>query len=707
MKNRTLILLSAIAVLLSLIACHQQKKHDLLIEGFEIQFNPQQISTQEASYELLKKGENHFLHVKAEYVPIPSTEDPGLREGRPGVTIEAPEGTLWNVKGYSRICADVTNTGKQFFRLMLNVQDTANNRCFQFIPLEPGETKTIAVRIAWTPWVFNTPSGIFGMNGIPGKTRIDITAVKKLEFFARRAKYPTEFTVDNVRATGELPTRDTTGFFPFVDQFGQYIHQDWKGKIHSLDELKKSIGVEQADLTKNPGPKSQDQYGGWTTGPKLKGTGFFRTEKYSGKWWMVDPEGYLFWSAGMNCVTAANEEITGVQYRERYYQFLPEKTSDLGQFYEIHQGASKGFYKNKGKFETYNFYQANLFRKYGNQWHAKFDDLVHQRFKSWGMNTLGFVSDTSAMAQQKTPYVGSVWIRGVEKIPGSKIPDVFQPGFREAVHQSIEAQKAGAGDPWCIGFYIDNEMGWGKLGSLSQLVLKSPATQPAKIEFVNDLKKKYQTIQALNSVWGTSHDSWDALIQSTQLPNSVKAGVDLSAFYGKLVDTYYRTVSEEFKKIAPNQCYMGSRFQFFMNDVTLRTAAKYMDIISINQYTYSVSDIKLPSGEDKPVIIGEFHIGSLDRGFFHPGLREAKDQAGRGVCYQNYVTSALDNSLIVGAHWFQYIDQSITGRGDGENYNIGFIDVCDNPYYEVIDKVRETNYKLYETRFNDSLPQPE
>ena len=40
------------------------------------------------------------------------------------------------------------------------------------------------------------------------------------------------------------------------------------------------------------------QYGGLAT-RKRKATGFFRTEKVNGRWWLVDPEGCLFISAGL------------------------------------------------------------------------------------------------------------------------------------------------------------------------------------------------------------------------------------------------------------------------------------------------------------------------------------------------------------------------------------------------------------------------
>ena len=59
---------------------------------------------------------------------------------------------------------------------------------------------------------------------------------------------------------------------------------------------------------------------------------------------------------------------------------------------------------------------------------------------------------------------------------------------------------------------------------------------------------------------------------------------------------------------------------------------------------------------------------------------------------------ALKNPLLVGTHWFQYGDQATTGRGDGENYQIGFVDICDTPYAETIQACRAVSYALYPYR---------
>jgi hypothetical protein len=107
----------------------------------------------------------------------------------------------------------------------------------------------------------------------------------------------------------------------------------------------------------------------------------------------------------------------------------------------------------------------------------------------------------------------------------------------------------------------------------------------------------------------------------------------------------------------------------------------------------------MPVEADKPVIIGEFHFGALDRGMFHTGLRRRASQTDRAKAYRDYVQGALRHPQIVGTGWFKYRDQSPTGRAlDGENYQIGFLDVCDTPYPETIAACREVGYAMYAYR---------
>jgi hypothetical protein len=129
--------------------------------------------------------------------------------------------------------------------------------------------------------------------------------------------------------------------------------------------------------------------------------------------------------------------------------------------------------------------------------------------------------------------------------------------------------------------------------------------------------------------------------------------------------------------------------------------AEICDVISFNIYAPKLNHdtyrFLLPL--DKPVIIGEFHFGALDRGMFHPGLVAAANQRERARMYEEYVNSVLDHPLFVGCHWFQYMDQPLTGRWfDGENYNIGFVSITDTPYPEMVAAARRVHGQMYRRR---------
>lgn len=98
------------------------------------------------------------------------------------------------------------------------------------------------------------------------------------------------------------------------------------------------------------------------------------------------------------------------------------------------------------------------------------------------------------------------------------------------------------------------------------------------------------------------------------------------------------------------------------------------------------------------ILHSEFHLGTLHRGMFSAGLCAVGDQCARGRAYRRVVEGALRHPLFVGSHWFQYRDQPLVGRGDGENYQIGFVDVCDRPYPALIRAVREVGERMYEVR---------
>ena len=149
------------------------------------------------------------------------------------------------------------------------------------------------------------------------------------------------------------------------------------------------------------------------------------------------------------------------------------------------------------------------------------------------------------------------------------------------------------------------------------------------------------------------------------------------------------------KAVAPNRLYLGCRFCNSYPDA-IRAAARHCDVVSYNSYS-ELPQTPRPETDivDKPTIIGEFHFGSLDRGFLHSGLVPCRDMKERIEKYKAYVRYAIRDEHLVGVHWFFWHDMPLTGWMDGENFGNGVMDVADNPHPEMVEATRELARELY------------
>jgi hypothetical protein len=690
---------------------------------FEPPFDVKTAITQDAKAELVERQGNTLLRI--------TMVGHSHAERRPtSVALKAPNGK-WDLTNRRAVALDVKNIGNNAVTVACRLDNSGANDVEDsiggYVHLKPEESRTLKVFLCVTPWRFSKPVKLVGMGAKPGvPDRIDPAGFTQLLLlplpnYGYLPKPDIDIEVDNIRAEGELKTMDTETFFPFIDKFGQFIHSDWPGKTRDEKDLKKRARTEKKDIENHPGPRGWNRYGGWKNGPQLEATGFFRAEKHKGKWWLVDPEGRLFWSLGIDCIILWSNG-TPLTDREHYFKDLPERDSPFGRFYGEASWAPVGYYKGKGTYETFSFSYSNLLRKYGNDYKALCIELVHRRLRSWGQNTIGNWSNGSIKALRKTPYVATFDLssRTIEGSKGfwGKFPDPFSPDFRTDLREQLERERAGLGnyslgiyvhneelggfgsDPWCLGIFVDNELAWGDEISLALASLASPPDQPAKIAFLEDLKTKYKEIQNLNDAWGTDHASWNDLLRTIETPDEKKAGPDLRDFYTRIAEEYFSVCRGEVKRATPNHLYLGCRFQWW-NERAVRAAAKYCDVLSYNPYWYDVSEYRPPSGVDMPVIIGEFQFGALDRGMFSSGLVETENQEDRAEKYKSYVQGALRNPFYVGAHWFRYYDEAATGRPDGENNQTGFLDACDTPYDEIVQAAREVGDILYEYRLKN------
>jgi hypothetical protein len=623
----------------------------------------------------------------------------------------------WNWSGMGALVIDVHNPNDEPVWLGIRVDDDPRadgwNHCRQSTTtIGAKETQTYVMPLAFNPMDYGMrglPPLVQGggmLLGVSNPHRLNVSHIVAFQVFLHLPTKPTRLQIDNVRLIeGSAPVRG------IVDQFGQWTGGQWPGKVKDVGDLQRHRQQEAQELSRNPSLPDRDEYGGLASGLRLEATGYFRVAKHAGKWWLVTPKGTLFVSLGMDCVHTG--DATFITGREEMFTWLPPDGDPLAKHIGYHSGVHSGPVK-EGK--TINWYALNLERKYGQNYKSEWMRVTLQRLRSWGFNTIANWSDWDFHRNGKVPYVGTAHIGGDHARVASggdywgKMHDPFDPKFEQNVRNALRplVQRIGD-DPWCIGYFVDNELSWagtgeegGRYGLAYGALQEDAANSPAKRAFLQQLREKYGQIEKLNAAWGTSFASWEELAKPQQLPSPGNDArrADFAAFVKSLARQYFRTVRDVLKELAPKHLYLGCRFAWYGQDA-VEAAAEYCDVISFNIYAPRVERERYSIVErlDKPAIIGEFHFGALDRGMFHTGLVAAKDQQDRARMYKDYLTSVLTHPNFVGCHWFQYNDQPLTGRWfDGENYNIGFVTITDTPYPEMVQAAREIHREAYRIR---------
>ena len=218
-----------------------------------------------------------------------------------------------------------------------------------------------------------------------------------------------------------------------------------------------------------------------------------------------------------------------------------------------------------------------------------------------------------------------------------------------------------------------------------------------KKEMAHWLQKKYGSIQAFNDAWKQNLTDFNALETIIMKDKPLDdAWNDCMEFTGMMVDHYVATVCKEVKKVDPNHLNLGLRYSWISSELCYR-AGEWFDVFSVNGYNNpgppETEEINRRSG--KPVMIGEWHFGSVDRGVPSTGLQAAENQTARGEAYRYYFEQGIARPELIGVHYFQWNDQPVFGRGDGESYCIGFLDICNHPYAELTEQAKVSHERMY------------
>jgi hypothetical protein len=659
--------------------------------------------------------------IETSHATIESRQGQRLRvvfaaEDRPALIFK-PEAGTWDWSQTGRLVIPVENPGDDALTLLLRVEDNTSRSLTGKVAISPRSAGNLLIAIGAPPprsmGMIAGPSlaaaglepGTLPVTATDGT--IDASHVMLVRLGMPRPSAPQPLIVGSPRVEP-----DRTSYDGIVDGFGQFLPGEWPEKVSS-PEMLRAKGAEEARtvaqwLAHSP---RRDRFGGLLEAGGFRATGFFRTEQRDGRWWLVTPDGNGFFSIGMDVIALAGE--TYVTGREFMFRDLPASDGELAAHWSEHDDRGGLWPQPERAFDhgrAFNFYTANLERKFGADWRKRWREETAQRLEAWGFNTIGNWSEPDLSAMHRLPYTVPLWLEGEFWWGG--IPDPFNPRFAAAADEMARNAAARfAGDPWLVGYFVDNELSWRRGWSTNPreyyaLAINTLALGPessAKSALGAQLVETYRESERLAQAWGIPLASWDELrgagfvLPPASFDNPAVIR-DLAAFTRRFAEAYFRTVAEALRRYDPDHLYLGSRFAWRTCEA-VEACAHWCDVVSFNLYKRSITDDHDEWARfhalGKPALIGEFHFGSTDRGLFWEGLVGAGRESERGPAYARYLRAVADNPDFVGAHWFQYIDEPLTGRTlDGENAHIGFVTVADLPYVDLVAAARDANLSV-------------
>lgn len=597
------------------------------------------------------------------------------------------------------LAADMLADGDTIQAFSLTLHEQGKGRVFS---LNFGALPQCALRIRLPLALVDQSRWLAGREGAflkprCGGDRVDLAQVDEIRLTLRR-KAPGQaarFCLTPLYASLEEPpklSRPVLPRGPLVDEFGQSAIREWPGRTRSEQELTGRVRAQLAAAPQQAWPASFTRWGGWRERKLGEGTGFFRVRHDGRRWWLVDPDGYAFWSAGVDCVRVdAEARIDGI---ESALKWMPAPDSPMAAALEASGKVRRGGEK------YMNFLATNLMRALGTErWRESWAVVALGELRRLRFNTVGNWSEWEYAARARFPYVRPLTFRaGRSGWIYRDFPDVWHPEFASDAAAYASQLNDTRNDPALIGYFLMNEPAWAFSSEPPAMgMLYNTETCHTRKELVAFLKRKYGDERAVAAAWKMPA-SFEALAVGRWRGRFTKEAVaDLRAFSSHMVERYFEEISRACKKVDPNHLNLGMRWAGVPPEWAA-AAMKHFDVFSLNCYMD-----KLPRDRTErihelvkaPVLVGEWHFGALDVGLPASGIGHLKNQTERAKAYRVYLEDAAANPYCVGVHWFTLYDQSALGRFDGENYNIGFLDICHRPYPEMAQAAILSHERMY------------
>lgn len=439
-----------------------------------------------------------------------------------------------------------------------------------------------------------------------------------------------------------------------------------------------------------------DRFGGWK-GIRLRATGRFRVDAVQGVWWFVTPEGHVLFSTGVTGVDTVGDVVRGSERAP---------------------------------------YRENILRRYGS--FEAWAENTTQRLCTLGFRVLGgwMAAGDLDLFAQRFPYTVNVDVYDTFPVvrggPPSLRPrrDVFVPDAWERARTVAgpgSLVERCARDPWCIGVYVENEVPYMPSllagGGHLDVYLSQPPGSPGKRAVEEFFRQRYDNdVAAFQRTWGVAIADFGQIQNLTALGSCAPTlgyaddlcylrepearRQDRFAFEARVAGHVAEIAAAVLAGTGSDVLDLGPRAVVgpFAPEV-VRALAAPAGVFSTNNYDIAAyARTLLPPGTEqhlrtlgftsldpferltdfwqiagKPILVTEwFYRRARPQGSFPPFLPEVPDGATQASAYRQYMERLLALPFVVGAHWFQWVDQPQEGRRDGENQLIGVVDIEDN-----------------------------
>lgn len=415
-------------------------------------------------------------------------------------------------------------------------------------------------------------------------------------------------------------------------------------------------------------------------GKPLKGSGFFRIENVSGKWFLLDPSGKPVYLRGAN------------HYTDGTYMPL------------------------------------NLKERYGSQ--ATWLASVRDRHREWGFNYLPpSVGPSEHGAHVGPPKVNEAdhrkkWPNPVYRTPelppetfarldypfslllefpkqymsGRNLPDVFSKSFREAIDKRCrEVCEPLKDNPNLVGYHFCHNPPWHPTNKSFEYWIQDTvhSGRPAHREWVKLMKRIYGSVALWNRTYGTPIDTFEEILEM-KFPLrayvlEAKGQRDRAAFMQQICEEWYKVYSETIRKYDPNHLLLGDRNTGHLHPIpayALHRMARYVDVLSTN--TMGPSSMffetlqQMTPHWDGPILLADTGAG-IYNGQWSKSAYQCRNLEEYESLYKSYMTAGLEHPQLIGFAWCGYYETP--------SHRSGLVDSRDDePLKERIEVVQKWNH---------------